>query len=123
VSSAVADARRPREVLRALQEAASAVRAEGGPQFVEANSEPWPGNATFIPRLERPLDLTSSANGPFDEGDPVRCEAQALLDEGVSLDRLLGLDASISERMRAAFDAASAAPGSPPSVGVEHVWG
>jgi TPP-dependent pyruvate/acetoin dehydrogenase alpha subunit len=123
----VSDARRPRAVVRALDGAAQAARAGDGPQFLEARSAPWPGNSSFIPHLKRAFDLAASAGPPSDDPfaahDPVRCEARALLDEGVPMERLLELDACVSDRMRAAFDAAAAAPGAPARVALEDVWG
>jgi pyruvate dehydrogenase E1 component alpha subunit len=125
LSAAVIDARRPRAVREALLAAANAARAGEGPQFVEACSEPWPGNATFVPQLDRPLELSCTSappDDPFASGDPVRCEVRSLLDEGVALESMLELDASISERMRAAFEAAAAAPAPPLPAAVQDVW-
>jgi TPP-dependent pyruvate/acetoin dehydrogenase alpha subunit len=128
VPAVVVDARRPRATLEALSHSAAAARAGEGPQFLEAGSEPWPGNSTFLPhsagelefdRLERP----EPSGERFAAGDPVRDEAVALLGEGVSLEAIRELDAAIRERIRIAFEAAAGAPVAPASVATEDVWG
>ncbi|HTX09323.1 MAG TPA: thiamine pyrophosphate-dependent enzyme [Solirubrobacteraceae bacterium] len=126
VAAVSVDGSSPRAAVRALSYAAAFARDGSGPHFVEATTAAWPGNATFIPKLERAFDVGRVANPPGDEfeaADPVRREAQALLSDGVPLDRLRALDAAISERMRRAFESAALAPPATGGVAHQDVWG
>jgi TPP-dependent pyruvate/acetoin dehydrogenase alpha subunit len=124
--AAVADARRARATLEALNGTAAAARAGEGPGFLEAGSERWPGNSTFIPHPVGALDLgdvEEDATDPFEAGDPVREEARAVLADGVEPEAMLELDGAIRDRMRLAFQAAALAPLAPATVATESVWG
>lgn len=126
LSASTVDGRDPRGTLAAVEHAARSVRAGAGPHFLEVHTEPWPGNATFIPRLTRALELESVERPPtdeFDAGDPVRAEARALLAERIPLELMLDVDAAISARMQLAFEAAAAAPAPAPEAAFEAVWG
>ena len=121
----VVDGRLPRETCDALSRACEAARSGGPPQFLEIGSEPWPGNATFLPHVTPWLKLNTVSDPPrdaFDAGDPVRAQARVLLHEGTAMDELLALDREISGRARAAFAAAVEAPAAPVSAALEAVW-
>lgn len=127
IAGSTVDGRDPRRTLSALQDAASAVRAGAGPRFIEAVSEPWPGNSTFIPHPEPILDLRTVASDriaePFPSSDPVRSEARSLLSEGIPLRQLLELDATVCAQTRAAFELAESAPRAVGTAAHEDVWG
>ena len=126
VPAGLVDGSSARAAVGALSHAAAFARDGSGPHFIEATTAPWPGNATFIPRLERAFDIRRVADPPgneFEAADPVRREALALLSDGVPHDRLRALDAAISQRMRRAFESARPAPPSPRCVAHEDVWG
>lgn len=126
IASATADGRRPRETLVALQAVCGAAREGGGAHFLEVVSEPWPGNATFhahpLPRLDLGAVRADAGDG-FAVGDPVRAEARALLADGVELERVIELDAAITDQMTQAFAAAARAPLAPPDSALDAVWG
>jgi TPP-dependent pyruvate/acetoin dehydrogenase alpha subunit len=117
----------PQAVAATMDDAVAAVRAGGGPRFIEARLPPWPGNATFLPRLVTgELDLRD-AEQPGDAGgwsgaDPVLAEARALLGDGVALADLLELDRSVLATVQRAFASAAAAPCAPDSVATSGVW-
>jgi TPP-dependent pyruvate/acetoin dehydrogenase alpha subunit len=126
VPAAAVDARKPRDTLRALETAATSARGGAGPRFLEARSEPWPGNATFIPHPAGTLELErvgAPAADAFEAGDPVRAEAGELLAGGIPIERVLELDSAIGERMAGAFEQACRAPLTPAEVAVEAVLG
>jgi TPP-dependent pyruvate/acetoin dehydrogenase alpha subunit len=119
VPALTVDANDARAIATAMDGAAGAVRAGGGPRFIEARSEPWPGNSTFLPRLVTgALDL-GDARGPgerWSAADPILREARALLAEDVSLEAMLELDEAISAAVDDAFERAAAAPAPPESL-------
>jgi 2-oxoisovalerate dehydrogenase E1 component len=126
VRSAAADARQPAEVEGALGALAAGVREGRGPAFLDARSEPWPGNQAFGVRPGAdPLDLLAAARAPqsdWERGDPILNEARRLLRAGVGLGALLALDAAVREEVDRAFEAAAGAPGAPASVALANVW-
>ena len=117
----------PEAMARTIDDAAAAVRGGGGPRFIEARLAPWPGNATFLPRLVTgELDLRD-AEQPGDAGgwsgaDPVLAEARALLRDGVALADVLELDRSVRAAVEQAFANAAAAPCAPDPVATAGVW-
>ena len=110
----------------AFAEAAAAVRSHSGPRFLEARTPPWPGNASFLPRLATGrLDLreaTASGADGWAALDPVAREARALLGAGTALERLLELDRAETAACAAAFARAAAAPLAPAAAALEGVW-
>jgi TPP-dependent pyruvate/acetoin dehydrogenase alpha subunit len=125
VPAVAVEGRRPRAALAALRAAAEEVRAGGGPRFVAAGSEPWPGNSTFVPHPCGVLDVAGAAAAPADAfaaGDPVRDEAAQLLADGVPPAALLELDAGIRAEVERAFAAAVAAEPPPAEVAHASVW-
>ena len=125
VEASIADGRRPRETLAALDSAATRARGGGGAQFLEVGCEPWPGNTTFLPHPTRARDfgtLLEPPSEPFDAGDPVRAEARALVSEGVELAALLALDQAITDRARNAMLAALGAPLAPATAAIDEIW-
>ncbi len=127
VGASAVDAGDPEAIAAAMLEAAGTVRAGDGPRFIEARSEPWPGNATFLPRLVHgELDLRTAPGASRAAGwsatDPILAEARALLADGVSLESMLELDRSIRAAVREAFERARAAPPAPDAVALAGVW-
>ena len=127
IASSAADAGDPRAIGEALRAAAGAVRSGGGPQFVEARSQPWPGNAAFLPRLvDGELDLSATGGaappGGWSAADPIVREARALLSEGVALEAILELDRSIRDGVLEAFVRAEQAPPAPETIALAGVW-
>jgi TPP-dependent pyruvate/acetoin dehydrogenase alpha subunit len=125
VHGEVVNGRIPRQVLAGLDASRGRVRDGTGPQFLEVGSEPWPGNATFIPHAAGQLDPLAAEEAPqdaFAAGDPVLAEARRLLSEGVSLTELLALDERIAGEARSAFEAAATAPLAPAWAALEGVW-
>jgi TPP-dependent pyruvate/acetoin dehydrogenase alpha subunit len=121
------DAGDPQAIAQAMLEAAGTVRAGDGPRFIEARSQPWPGNATFLPRLvDGELDLgaglAASQAAGWSAADPILAEARALLADGVSPEAMLELDHSIQAAVREAFRRAEAAPPAPDAVALAEVW-
>ena len=121
-----ADAREPAEVEHALAELARRVRDGDGPAFLDARSEPWPGNRTLMvqPGTGR-LDLATAARpaeGDWARGDPILNEARRLLRAGVELGAVLELDRAVRGEVEQAFAAATRAPLSPASVALTDVW-
>jgi TPP-dependent pyruvate/acetoin dehydrogenase alpha subunit len=117
----------PQAVAATMDDAVAAVRAGGGPRFIEARLHPWPGNATFLPRLVTgELDLSDAERtgdaGAWSAADPVLAEARALLRDGVALADLLVLDRSVRATVQRAFASAAAAPSAPDSVATSAVW-
>ena len=127
ITSTSADAREPEAVEQALARLADRVRGGGGPGFLDARSEPWPGNRSFLAQAgTAPLDLrdaTGPAESDWARGDPVLNEARRLLREGLELAALLRLDRTVREEVERAFDAAVHAPQAPASVALADVWG
>ena len=127
IPASAVDGGDPETVARTIDDAAAAVRGGGGPRFVEARLAPWPGNATFLPRLVTgELDLRE-AEQPGDAGgwsgaDPVLAEARALLRDGVALADLLELDRAVRAAVETAFANAAAAPYAPDPVATAGVW-
>lgn len=127
IPASAVDGGDPDAVARTIDDAATAVRGGGGPRFIEARLAPWPGNATFLPRLVTgELDLRE-AEQPGDAGgwsgaDPVLAEARALLRDGVALADLLELDRSVRAAVEQAFANAAAAPYAPDPVAIAGVW-
>ncbi len=127
IPASAVDGGDPEAVARTIDDAAAAVRGGGGPRFIEARLAPWPGNATFLPRLVTgELDLRE-AEQPGDAGgwsgaDPVLAEARALLGDGVALADLLELDRSVRAAVEQAFANAAAAPHAPDPVATAGVW-
>jgi TPP-dependent pyruvate/acetoin dehydrogenase alpha subunit len=126
IVSSAADAGDPRAIGAALYAAAEAVRSGGGPRFVEARSQPWPGNAAFLPRLVHGELQLSAVHGATADGwwaaDPIVCEARALLAEGVALEAMLELDRSIRDEAGEAFARAEQAPPAPQATALAGVW-
>jgi pyruvate dehydrogenase E1 component alpha subunit len=114
VSALVADANDPAAVAAAIGAAAAAVRAGGGPSFIEARSEPWPGNRTFLPRLVTGVLDLCDARDPAPAGwaacDPILREARALLGGGVAAAEIAALDETVRAQVDGAFARAEAAP-------------
>ena len=127
IPASAVDGGDPEAVARTIDDAAAAVRGGGGPRFIEARLAPWPGNATFLPRLVTgELDLRA-AEQPGDAGgwsgaDPVLAEARALLRDGVALADLLELDRAVRAAVETAFANAAAAPYAPDPVATAGVW-
>jgi pyruvate dehydrogenase E1 component alpha subunit len=120
IESAQADASDPRAVEETLAALADQTRSRGGPTFLEAQSEPWPGNKTFIPHLpDGPLQLGAL---PDASSDPILNELRRLRAEGVALDELLAVDAAVQQEVGSAFASAQAAAPAAPEVAAEHVW-
>jgi pyruvate dehydrogenase E1 component alpha subunit len=118
IPAAGCDANDPEDVAAAFGAAANAVRAGDGPRFIEARSEPWPGNRTFLPRLVNGvLDLSDAGRSPGHDGwsahDPILREARMRLDAGVPLAAMVALDTAIRGAASAAFARAVAAPRPP----------
>jgi TPP-dependent pyruvate/acetoin dehydrogenase alpha subunit len=126
IPSVVADAREPAEVEGALGAHAASVREGGGPAFLDARSEPWPGNQAFMVQPgSDPLDLTGAARAAesdWERGDPILNEARRLLRMGVELGVLVALDAVLREEVDRAFEAAARAPLAPAAVALADVW-
>jgi TPP-dependent pyruvate/acetoin dehydrogenase alpha subunit len=117
----------PKAMATTMDAAVAAVRSGGGPRFIEARLQPWPGNATFLPRLVTgELDLSDAqqpgAAGAWSAADPVLAEARALLRDGVALADLLALDRSVRATVQRAFASAAAAPSAPAAVATSGVW-
>lgn len=123
----VVDGRDPRATRDAVAAAVMGVRQDGGgPVFLEVGSEHWPGNATFLPTPQPPLDLRAVAGPPpdaFAAGDPVWREAATLVGEGIAIDALVELDAAVTAELAAAMDRAREAPPAPAAAALENVWG
>ncbi|MEA2333312.1 MAG: acetoin:2,6-dichlorophenolindophenol oxidoreductase subunit alpha [Thermoleophilaceae bacterium] len=130
VRAAVADGRRPREVVSALRDAAGHTRDTLTPSFLEVRSAEWPGNAAFFPKdVTGPTDLSAAAaqsGSPwYDADDPVLAEARELLAEGVPAERLQAVEAEVTAEIEAAAEhALTAAPASASLAEVAHsdVW-
>jgi acetoin:2,6-dichlorophenolindophenol oxidoreductase subunit alpha len=126
IPAAAIDAGDARAIERALLEAAARVRDGDAPRFIEARTEPWPGNATFIPTLATgELDLREAARAAspgWGAVDPLLREARALLAEGHALEDLLALDRAILEHAARAFERARAAAPAPAAAALEAVW-
>jgi TPP-dependent pyruvate/acetoin dehydrogenase alpha subunit len=127
IPSSTVDASEPRAIEAAMAASAGAVRGGGGPRFIEARTEPWPGNRTFLPTLvDGELDLALATARPpagWAASDPVVREARALLADGVSAAALGELDEAIRAVVAEAFTAAAAAPPPPVAAVLDHVWG
>jgi len=127
VTALSVDAANARAIEEAMASAADAVRDGAGPRFIEARTEPWPGNRTFLPSLvDGELDLAAAIVGPaagWAAFDPVVGEALALRAEGVEADAIAALDAAIRAQVRDAFAAAAAAPPPPLAIALDGVWG
>jgi pyruvate dehydrogenase E1 component alpha subunit len=97
VETTIADGRRVRDTVRALDAAVKDTRASSRPRFVEVRSGPWPGNATFFPTdVTGPTQLLSDhghADAWADRDDPVLQEVSALRADGVDDAQLRALDA------------------------------
>jgi TPP-dependent pyruvate/acetoin dehydrogenase alpha subunit len=126
VPAVAVDASDAEAVCAAMAEASAQVRTAGGPRFIEARSQPWPGNRGFLPTLEGgPLDLRDATRAPdqsWAAGDPILLEARAQLRDGISIESILALDAAIAAEAREAFDRAAAAPPAPRSAAFSDVW-
>jgi pyruvate dehydrogenase E1 component alpha subunit len=127
IPATAVDAGEPRVIEAAMAAAAGAVRGGGGPRFIEAHTEPWPGNRTFLPSLvDGELDLAQAAAqtpSGWAVADPIVREARALLAEGVAAAALDELDEAISAAVAEAFTAAAAAPTPPAGAAFDDVWG
>jgi pyruvate dehydrogenase E1 component alpha subunit len=124
VAAKAVDAADADAITDAMREAAAALRAGGGPGFLEARTTPWPGNATFIPRLSSGrLELTCADGDAWSKADPILRETRALSADGVALADLLAIDQAIDERMRDAFERAAAAAPAQGAHATEGVWG
>ena len=124
---AAVDGGDPEAMATTMDDAVAAVRGGGGPRFIEARLHPWPGNATFLPRLVTgELDLRDAERpgegGGWSAADPVLAEARALLRDGIALADLLELDRSVRASVQRAFASAAAAPCAPESVATSGVW-
>jgi TPP-dependent pyruvate/acetoin dehydrogenase alpha subunit len=125
VPAEAVDATRPRLVHEAIQRSAAAARSGRGPQFVVAQTVPWPGNATFIPTLpDGRLDLARAAEpaAGWEAHDPILVEARDLLEGDASLAELQARDTAIQADVDEAVRAALAAPPAPAAAAFEHVW-
>ncbi|WP_276947605.1 thiamine pyrophosphate-dependent enzyme, partial [Ferrimicrobium acidiphilum] len=121
------DAQKPFEVFTIVNSAAQAARRGEGPQFVEIQSESWPGNTTG----NHPRNVT----GPFEVGsafsriddwsiiDPLVHLVRALPSRGVTLEAMLQVDLQVTTEINESVAAALGAPIAPPAVIFEHVWG
>jgi TPP-dependent pyruvate/acetoin dehydrogenase alpha subunit len=121
------DAGEAEAIAAAMREDVTAVREGGGPRFIEARTPPWPGNASFLPKLvSGPLDLRDAAAPQAAPGwpelDPLLREARALLASGVELTRLLELDDAVAATAAESFATAAAAPPAPAAAAFEGVW-
>ena len=125
IAATAVDAADADAITTAMGEAAGALRAGDGPRFLEARTPPWPGNATFIPRLTTGrLDLTGlDDDDVWSKADPIARETRALTAGGVALADLLAIDHAIGERMRGAFERAAAAAPAPATHATEGVYG
>ena len=104
-----------------------ATRTDSGPRYLEMQTVPWPGNRTFFPTNPAGRTDLSGAGEAAGEGwspgeDPVIVEARELVDDGMSLDELLGVDTDLSAEVATAVDRARDAE---PAVAAAHddVWG
>jgi len=127
IPATAVDGADPEAVAATMDAAVAAVRAGGGPRFIEARLPPWPGNATFLPRLVGgELDLRDAEEageaGAWSAVDPVLAEARALLRDGVALADLLALDRSVRASVQRAFASAADAPRAPDAVATSGVW-
>src|SRR5579871_5228526 len=112
------DAADPEAIAAALARAAGELRAGSGPRFVEARTEPWPGNRAFLPQLpDGELDL----DAPAPPWDPIPRERRRLEGAGFASADLVKLDRRIRAEAAAAFDRAAAAP-PPAGIALEGVW-
>lgn len=126
VPAEAVDGGNPGETLAGLDSSCAHVRAGDGPRFLEVESEPWPGNTSFIPHPAGQLDLTAIEQAPTDSfaaRDPVLVEVRRLLGHGVSLGKVIALDKPIAADAERAFEAALRAPLAPRSAAFEAVWG
>jgi TPP-dependent pyruvate/acetoin dehydrogenase alpha subunit len=127
IAATTVDARRPAEVVAAMETAAAEIRGGGGPRFVEAVSQPWPGNAAFLPRdATGPFDVAAAvretAHTGWEASDPVACEARMLAAEGVDPAAMEAVDEPIRAEVGAAVRAAAAAPPAPGGAPDDGVW-
>lgn len=127
VSTTFVDATQPAECDDALATVIADVRAGGGPHFVQAQSWPWHGNATFFPaNPDGILDVTLATApvqpGTWSAGDPVLNEVRLLLKQGVDLRDIAALSESVRAEMLAALSAALKAPLAPAHAALEDVW-
>lgn len=125
IPAEVVDAHDPVELAERFAAAAGAVRAGGGPHFLEARSAPWPGNG-FMPDPAAPrFDLVAAAAGG--EGwaavDPLGQLVRRLLGEGTGLAEIASLDDAVRAEMQRAATRAAARPVAPPPAATENVWG
>jgi TPP-dependent pyruvate/acetoin dehydrogenase alpha subunit len=129
IPASAVEAGDPRAIEAAMAADASAVRAGGGPRFIEARTEPWPGNRTFLPTLpDGALDLAEAAAAApplagWAANDPVVREARALLADGIGAAAIEEIDESIRVQVREAFAAAATAPPPPVAAAMDGVWG
>jgi pyruvate dehydrogenase E1 component alpha subunit len=127
VPAVTVDANDARAIEAAMATAVAAVRAGAGPGFIEARSQPWPGNATFLPRLVTgALDLADAADpgAGWTAVDPILREARALHGDGVPPAALARLDDAVRGEAAAAFERAAASPAPPAtlSLALADVW-
>ena len=124
VAAKAVDAANADAITDAMREAAAALRAGGGPRFLEARTTPWPGNATFIPRLSsRRLELDVRRRGRLVEGRPDPARDARAERRRRRTRRPAGDRSAIDERMREAFERAAAAAPAPGAHATEGVWG
>jgi TPP-dependent pyruvate/acetoin dehydrogenase alpha subunit len=127
MAATAVDASDPVAVAEVFLAEAAAVRAGGGPRFLEARSAPWPGNAGFMPDPQaRRFDLASAVRGPgegWDALDPLGQMVRWAVAEGAELAELEALDAAVCAEIKRAAETATAAPIAPRSAATENVWG
>ena len=127
IFTAIVDAREPDSVEEILALLTERTRSGAGPAFLEALSEPWPGNQSFIPRLVTgPLELAAAVEQPSEPWavhDPVLNEARRLLRDGVELELLLAVDQAVRGEVAAAYELAAASKPAEPAAATAHVWG
>jgi TPP-dependent pyruvate/acetoin dehydrogenase alpha subunit len=124
IKTATADGRDPLAVETELLALSEHTRGGGGPTFLEAQSEPWPGNATFLPQLaDGALDLASEPADRWSQDDPIRREARRLASEGIELGELLAIDQAVREEVAGALALAIAAAPAEPAMAFASVWG
>ena len=126
IPSVLAEAWKPEEIAAVLADAARQARDGGGPQYVLAQTVPWPGNAGFFyPKLvDGPLVVMRATNSPtgWEQFDPVLNEARRLLDLGVSLDAIIKIDVEVQQEVDAAAQSAIAMPLAPLPAAYDDVW-
>jgi TPP-dependent pyruvate/acetoin dehydrogenase alpha subunit len=126
IPAEVVEASDPVGLAASFAAAADAVRADGGPRFLEARSEPWPGNS-FMPDPEAPrFDLGAAAAAANEDGwpaaDPLGQLVRRLLGDGLALAEIEVLDHAVRTGMEAAAERAAARPVAPAAAATENVW-